>query len=85
MKPVFDRNRVLVYAGQEAARSDVLAAARAHLIAAGAHHLDVDDALVDQPGLVLRAWWGGEGVGFVGEEHPDAQPVTVVNIPGGLS
>lgn len=28
-----------------------------------------------------QAWWGGRDVGFVQQEHPQAQPVTVVNLP----
>lgn len=61
-------------------RSDALTAARAHLLAEGYDEWDVDEQLVDRPGLVGRAWWGGDELGFVGEEHPDAEPVTVVNV-----
>lgn len=70
----------LVFTGQDTPRTDVLAGARAHLVAAGMHPLDADDALVDRQGLVVRAWWGGDEVGFVGEDYPDAQPVVVVNV-----
>lgn len=27
------------------------------------------------------AWWGGDGVGFVGRDHPAASPVIVVHLP----
>jgi hypothetical protein len=73
-------DHALVFDGQDASRADVLAKARAHLIATGMHPLDADDAVVDRQGLVVRAWWGGDELGFVGQDHPDAQPVTVVNV-----
>jgi hypothetical protein len=69
----------LVFDGHDSARPDVLAQARTHLVGAGMHPLDADDVLADRKGLVVRAWWGGDDVGFVGEEHPQAQPVTVVH------
>ena len=28
-----------------------------------------------------RAWWGGDALGFVGETHPLAHAVAVVNLP----
>lgn len=31
--------------------------------------------------LLGRAWWGGPQFGFVGEQHADAVPVTVVHLP----
>lgn len=30
----------------------------------------------------LRAFWGGDALGFVGETHPDAVAVTCVHLPG---
>lgn len=84
MKPLYSGDQVLVYDGQDTPRADILAAARELLVAGGAHPLDVDDALVDRQGLVGRAWWAGEGVGFCGEAHPDARAVTVVNLPAGM-
>lgn len=84
-QPIYSGDGVLVYDGQDTPRADVLAAARAHLLAADIHPLDADDVLVDRPGLILRAWWGGPELGFVGEEHPQAQPVTVVNVPQGVA
>lgn len=85
MDPIFDRDGVHVYTGQDTPRADVIDAARTHLLAAGVHPLDVDDALVDRQGLVVRAWWGGTDVGFCGEQHPDAVAVTVVNLPRGFT
>ncbi len=70
----------LLVDGHDATRADVLARTRTYLLVSH-HHLDVDEALATA--RVSRAWWGGEKVGFVQEGHPDAQPVTVVNI--GLS
>lgn len=70
----------VAFAGQDVGRVEVLAAARAHLIGKGHHPLDVDDALTERPGLVVRAWWS-EALGFVGPDHPDGAPVTVVNQP----
>lgn len=75
----------LMIDGQETARSDVLAAAREWLIDHGHHPLDVDGYLVDRSNLVQRAWWAGPAVGFCSEQHPDAAPVTVINLPVGLT
>ncbi len=45
----------------------------AEWLAANDHpDVDLEDA------EVARAWWAGETVGFCGDQHPDAQPVTVV-------
>lgn len=85
MDLIFDRDGVHVYTGQDTPRADVIDATRAHLLAAGAHPIDVDDALADRPGLVVRAWWAGADVGFCGAWHPDAVAVTVVNLPHGFT
>jgi hypothetical protein len=69
----------LMLPGHDTPRADILTAARAHLLAAGMDAWDADDALESRQGLVVRAWWGG-ALGFVGQDHPDAQPVTVVNV-----
>jgi hypothetical protein len=61
-------------------RSGAITAARAYLLAEGMDEWDVDERLVDRPGLVGRAYWGGDEVGFVGEEYPGAEPVTVVTV-----
>jgi len=54
-------------------------------------HLSTDEAIARAhdwdrpafyPGSVRHAWWGGERLGFVGREHPDAREVTVVNALG---
>jgi hypothetical protein len=82
MDPLYTKDGVLVFAGQDTPRADLLAVARTYLIANGVHHLDADDALVDRQGLVVRAHWAGPDVGFCGETHPQAQAVTVVNLPG---
>ncbi len=82
MDPIFTKDGVLVFVGQETSRADLLAVARTFLIANGVHHLDADDMLVDRQGLVGRAYWAGPDVGFCGEQHPQAQAVTVVNLPG---
>lgn len=83
-KPLHDRDRVLVYEGHDQSRTQALAAARAHLLSQQVPAFDIDEALVDRQGLVVQAWWGGDAVGFVGEGYPNAQPVTVVNLPGGM-
>lgn len=72
----------LMFDGHDTPRAEVIDAARAHLLAQGMHPLDVDDMLADRPGLTVRAWWGGDDVGFVGETHEAAQPVTVVQVSG---
>lgn len=74
---------VIVVDGQGAVRADVLATARTHLLASGVRQADADDMLADRRGLVGRAWWAGAQIGFCGEAHPRAQPVTVVNFQGG--
>lgn len=44
-----------------------------------ANHPELDEwALYEMgPIPVRRAWWGGDELGFVGEQHPLAQPVVV--------
>lgn len=69
-----------IFQGQDTSRATVLAEARAALVARGLHPLDVDELLVDAPGRVVRAWWGGDQVGFVQENYPGAVPVTVINM-----
>lgn len=63
------------------------AAARAQL----AEHLkaqrgrsDVEAEDEAEDAQVVRAWWGGDAVGFVNAEHPGAQPVTVLNLPAAI-
>lgn len=60
--------------------ADALAQTQAWLVEHGMDALDAELALQPRSGLVARAWWGGDGVGFVGEEHPDARPVLVVDL-----
>lgn len=71
---------VFVFATQDRTRRSVLDEAKAALEARGMHPLDVEELLVDAPGRVARAWWGGDDVGFVQENYPGAVPVTVVNM-----
>lgn len=70
----------MMLAGHDTSRADILAAARAHLLAGGMDDWDADDTLTPRQGLVVRAWWAGDEVGFCGQDHPDAQAVTVVNV-----
>lgn len=84
MEMVYSDGHVLAFDGQDTARAEVLAVARTFLLASGVHQLDADDMLADRQGLVGRAWWAGPEVGFCGEAHPHARPVTVVNLPGGV-
>ena len=74
---------VLVSDGH-APRADVIAEARAFMLAAGMDETTVDDLLVDRPGLIGRAWWS-EDHGFCNapnddNTHQDPQPVTVVHV-----
>lgn len=70
--------------GHDVPRAEALAQVRAALIEAGMSAADADEATVDRPGLVARAWWAGDG--FVQEHHDGAEPVTVVNIaPPGVA
>lgn len=55
------------------------AAVEEHLRAQGMddwalHELDI-------PSMLRRAWWGGDELGFVGHDHPQAQQVVVVHLP----
>lgn len=84
MQPIYSGDQVLVYDGQDRSLSQVLADALEFLLTKGIHRLDAEIALIPREGLVGRAWWAGEGVGFCGELHPDAQAVTVVNLPKGM-
>lgn len=34
---------------------------------------------------IVKAWWGGDAVGFCQAHHPNARPVTVVNLPDDLT
>lgn len=70
----------IVTAGHTAPRSDLLAQARQQLVADGMSPWDAEESVIDRPGLVARAWMASDDVGFCGEDHPDARPVTVVNL-----
>lgn len=84
MDPIYSADQVLVFDGQDRSLSAVLADALEFLLTKGLHRLDVEIALIPREGLVGRAWWAGQSVGFCNEQHPDAQPVTVVNLPKGM-
>lgn len=66
--------------GHGLSRAQALGQARAALTARGTSTWEADDLFIDRPGLVVRAWWGGDDVGFVQEHHDGATPVTVVNV-----
>ncbi len=70
----------LIVDGHDVRRADVLAQAADFLIGLGVSVHDVEDRLIDRPGLIARAWWGGDERGFVQEHHDGAEPVTVVNV-----
>jgi hypothetical protein len=55
------------------------AAARQWLLGAGAAPLFAEQETELAP--VALAWLAGGEAGFVGSDHPDARPVTVVRIP----
>lgn len=85
MDLLHNQDRVYVYNGQTHTRQELRDETRTRLIADGKNSFDVDTALVDTPELLARAWWGGEELGFVGETHPLAVPVMVVNLPRGMT
>lgn len=68
----------LVIDGHDIRRADVLAQASEFLAEHGMNIHDIEERLIDRPGLIARAWWDDE-LGFV-QEHHDGQPVTVVNV-----
>lgn len=53
-------------------------AAREWLLQHGMDGFDAESAVTTAE--VRRAWWGGAAVGFVGQDHPDAQLVVVVHL-----
>ena len=56
--------------------------ARAWLVGRGVDTFTAED--VTETARVGRAWHADEH-GFVGEDHPDARPVTVVHLPEGVA
>lgn len=70
----------LVLDGHDIRRADVLAQATEFLTGLGMSIHDAEERLIDRPGLIARAWWGGDERGFVQENHDDSQPITVVNV-----
>lgn len=68
-----------MFDGHDTGRTELLSQARTYLIGQGVHPLDADDQLADRQGLIARAWWGGDEIGFVSPEHPSAELVTVVH------
>lgn len=84
IKPLQVLPEALVFDTHDNTRGNVLAAARTYLQERGIDHWTIDEALADQPGLVVIAWWAGAGIGFCGKDHPAGKPVTVVNLPAGF-
>lgn len=71
----------IIFRGHSLTRALAIASAREHLIRnAGLSEFDADTLLVDEPSRVSQAWWG-ESAGIVQSTYPDAEPITVVNIP----
>lgn len=72
---------VLIYAGRDLGPTQVVDEAVAWLEAQGADEWTVHEArTAARP--IRDAFWGGPDLGFVGEAHPDAVPVTCVHFPG---
>jgi len=57
-------------------RADAREAAARWLTSRGMDAWDVESHTAGQ---VDRAWWGGDDVGFVDQQHASAVPVTVVH------
>lgn len=73
----------LLVDGHDVTRSDAIAQARQWLAAeAGMTPAAAEDATVDGPGRVGRAWWLDDARGFGQEHHDGAAPVTVVHVDG---
>lgn len=71
---------VLLFEGFDLGPTQAVDEAMAWLEAHGADEWTLHDART--AARPLRAWWGGEALGFVGETHPDAVAVTCVHLPG---
>lgn len=59
--------------------TEAVAAATDWCTARGLDAWDIDE--LGLAGRVRRAWWGGDALGFVGRDHPDAVEVVVVGLP----
>lgn len=66
--------------GHDITRTAARYTAKNHLTTAAGWDFDDADAATEQA-PVARAWYDGHQ--FVAEDHDGAQPVTVVNLPGG--
>ncbi len=69
----------VVLDGHDVSRATARSDAAAFLVASAGWTEDDADAATDQASVV-RAWWGGDDVGFAGSEYPAARAVTVVNL-----
>lgn len=72
----------LLIPGHDLTPAAAVEAAVARLTAVGADEWDIAAARPDM--RPVRAWWGGPDVGFVGADHPDADPVIVIHLPDSL-
>jgi hypothetical protein len=71
----------IMFQGHNLTRAIAIEAARKHLVdVKHVPEFDADTMLVDTPNRVSQAWFNDEA-GIVQREYPDAEPVTVVNIP----
>lgn len=79
--PFFLAGHGLILDGHAAGLSGPRDAARDWLGAHGVDSFTAED--VTELARVARAWYADE-LGFVGEDHSDRRPVTVVHLPDGL-
>lgn len=71
----------IIFQGHNLTRVLALEAARKHLVEEKhVPEFDADTMLVDTPNRVAQAWFDDKA-GIVQRDYPEAQPVTVVNIP----
>lgn len=79
MATFFIDGQGVVLDGHTIGRSAARDTAREFLVSDAGYTEDDADAVTFQASVV-RAWWGGGDVGFVGVDHPAAVAVTVVNL-----
>ncbi len=72
----------LVYDTHDLTPAEAIGAARAHLMRDAVGEWEAYEREQTLTGLkAVRAWWGGDDVGFVQSHHAKARPVTVVGRP----
>jgi hypothetical protein len=79
-----DAGRIVLVEDGHGGRTAIIAAASTYFIGElGWDPVRVEDALIDRPGLIARAWMLPDGVTFGQEHHDGAAAVSVVHVDSG--